>query len=560
MAKGTKSAPKSRSSRAGLQFPVGRVHRLLRKGNYAERIGGGAPVYLAAVLQYLCAEVFELAGNAARDNKEQRIIPRHLQLAFRNDEELSCVLVNAGLGLKIAMGNVDDVDDTVYNDTAKLFGCASMTEKIGPSAVKIESVEKLGELKEANDIVVIGHFSTISGGAVFMETADFFFLNERDKVQMEIDYEIDTDSMVSVVFGLANEEVAKELDLTDNGVTVLRNFDEPEVKYTSESGDLKQFILANSMALVTPFNRGNAPKIFGGEFKNILLLFIENKLCDKTAEIVAEFTKSAKTNKGKFLYVTVDSEFDDQVFYRHSFNDNFLEYMAIKPSDTPTVRAIKMSGPVDLVNFQSPNKKGDDYFFPENAEFSAEVFDKFVGGVLDGSVGKFLMSENTPASNDGDVKVIVGKQFSEIVKVQDKSVLVLFHAPYSGYCKTIRLVFEQLGEHFKNSEKYVIGSMDATANEVDGEEIQGFPTIKFYPARSESSIDYKGGHDLESMIKFVESDGTEQPEAENDEDDEDYDDEEDDEDDEDDEDFDDEDCDEEEGDFGLSDVDFEARW
>nr|XP_020666132.1 histone H2A-beta, sperm-like [Pogona vitticeps] len=74
---------KTRSSRAGLQFPVGRVHRLLRKGNYAERVGAGAPVYLAAVLEYLTAEILELAGNAARDNKKTRIIPRHLQLAWK---------------------------------------------------------------------------------------------------------------------------------------------------------------------------------------------------------------------------------------------------------------------------------------------------------------------------------------------------------------------------------------------------------------------------------------------------------------------------------------------
>ncbi|MPC68482.1 Histone H2A [Portunus trituberculatus] len=53
---------KSRSNRAGLQFPVGRIHRLLRKGNYAERVGAGASVYLAAVLEYLAAEVLELAG------------------------------------------------------------------------------------------------------------------------------------------------------------------------------------------------------------------------------------------------------------------------------------------------------------------------------------------------------------------------------------------------------------------------------------------------------------------------------------------------------------------
>ncbi|XP_061506228.1 uncharacterized protein LOC133392081 [Anopheles gambiae] len=97
-----KGKAKSRSNRAGLQFPVGRIHRLLRKGNYAERVGAGAPVYLAAVMEYLAAEVLELAGNAARDNKKTRIIPRHLQLAIRNDEELNKLLS----GVTIAQGGV----------------------------------------------------------------------------------------------------------------------------------------------------------------------------------------------------------------------------------------------------------------------------------------------------------------------------------------------------------------------------------------------------------------------------------------------------------------------
>ncbi len=78
--------------RAGLQFPVGRIGRYLKQGRYAQRIGAGAPVYLSAVLEYLCAEILELAGNAARDNKKSRIVPRHLQLAVRNDEELNKLL------------------------------------------------------------------------------------------------------------------------------------------------------------------------------------------------------------------------------------------------------------------------------------------------------------------------------------------------------------------------------------------------------------------------------------------------------------------------------------
>ena len=100
--KGGKAKAVSRSAKAGLQFPVGRVARYLKKGLYAKAIGAGAPVYLAAVMEYLAAEILELAGNAARDNKKRRIVPRHLQLAVRNDEELNkllrCVTI-AGAGV-----------------------------------------------------------------------------------------------------------------------------------------------------------------------------------------------------------------------------------------------------------------------------------------------------------------------------------------------------------------------------------------------------------------------------------------------------------------------------
>eukprot|EP00965_Chrysotila_dentata_P257554 6212923-Pleurochrysis_carterae.AAC.3 len=74
----------------------------MKLGRHASRIGAGAPVYLAAVLEYMAAEVLELAGNAARDNKKSRIIPRHITLAVRNDEELNKFLG----GVTVASGGV----------------------------------------------------------------------------------------------------------------------------------------------------------------------------------------------------------------------------------------------------------------------------------------------------------------------------------------------------------------------------------------------------------------------------------------------------------------------
>ena len=86
-----KKTKTSASARAGTLFPVGRIRRYLKGCTHHMRVAAGAPVYQAAVMEYLSAEILELAGNAARDNKRSRITPRHILLAIANDEELNRV-------------------------------------------------------------------------------------------------------------------------------------------------------------------------------------------------------------------------------------------------------------------------------------------------------------------------------------------------------------------------------------------------------------------------------------------------------------------------------------
>jgi len=94
--KGGVGKPKIRqSTRAGLVFPVGRIGRYLKTRGFARRVGAGAPVYLAAVLEYVAAEVLELAGNSAKDHKHQRINARDIMLAVRKDEELNALFGHA---------------------------------------------------------------------------------------------------------------------------------------------------------------------------------------------------------------------------------------------------------------------------------------------------------------------------------------------------------------------------------------------------------------------------------------------------------------------------------
>jgi len=120
---GPRDGPRmSRSKKAGVVFPVLRIQRHLKNGNYAAKVRPGAAVYMAGVLEYLIAEVAELAGNSSRDNKRKRITPRDITLAIRNDEELNQLCGN----VTIASGGVIPLLHEVLLQSKKSHSSQSM--------------------------------------------------------------------------------------------------------------------------------------------------------------------------------------------------------------------------------------------------------------------------------------------------------------------------------------------------------------------------------------------------------------------------------------------------
>lgn len=133
---------------------------------------------------------------------------------------------------------------------------------------------------------------------------------------------------------------------------------------------------------------------------------------------------------------------------------------------------------------------------------SVESIKNYIDDFNAGNLRPHLKSEAEPASQ-GPVTVIVGTTWESIVLDKTKDVLVKYYAPWCGHCKSLAPVWEELGAAFANNDDVVIAKFDATANEVAGLSIRGYPTLKFYPKDNKDGVDYEGDRDLESFKSYL---------------------------------------------------------
>ena len=132
----------SRSAKAGVLFPVSRIQRYLKAVCLRYRIRQGSPVYLSAVLEYLCAEILELAGNAARDNKRRVITPRHILLAIANDDELNKLLKGVTISQGGVLPNIHEVLMRKKSNLKEYWKTRTSTSQPAPSPAKPQKPAK----------------------------------------------------------------------------------------------------------------------------------------------------------------------------------------------------------------------------------------------------------------------------------------------------------------------------------------------------------------------------------------------------------------------------------
>ena len=391
-------------------------------------------------------------------------------------------------------------------------------KKTGPPAVALDSVDAAKTFIEDNDIAVVGFFADLESDAAkaFKEVA-----GSND------DYK----------FGIATtgSDVATENKVDAESIVLFKKFDEGRNDLTEGLTDTEaigKFVAANALPLVVDFNHETAQKIFSGEIKSHLLMFL-SKGSDEYAGYHATAAKIAKDFKGQLLFVAI-GKFELQPYFSpemkifksktvHNFSKYFvlefvqvscisqlffplldtdeedhkriLEFFGIKEDELPGMRIIKLAE--DMAKYK-----------PESGSLDEDNVRGFVQAYLDGKLKQHLLSEDVPEDWDAQpVKVLVGKNFEEVAKDVNKHVLVEFYAPWCGHCKQLVPTWDKLGEKFADNEEIVVAKMDSTANELEDIKIQGFPTIKLFRKGDNKVIDYNGERTLEGFTKFLESDG-----------------------------------------------------
>ncbi|VVA23763.1 PREDICTED: disulfide [Prunus dulcis] len=322
-------------------------------------------------------------------------------------------------------------------------------KKIGPGIQNVTTLDEPERILTSESKVVLGYLNSLVGP----ESDE---LAAASRLEDDVNFYQTVDPKVAKLFHLDPEVKRPALILLKKEAEKLSYFDG---KF--EKSAIAEFVFANKLPLVITFTRENAPQIFESEIKKQLLLFATSKDSEK---VLPDFQAAAKLFKGKLIFVYVQTDNED-------IGKPVSDYFGIT-SDAPTV--LGYTG------------NDDSRKFVHEGEVTLANLKAFGQDFIEDKLKPFFKSDPIPETNDGDVKIVVGNNFDEIVLDESKDVLLEIYAPWCGHCQSLEPTYNKLAKHLRGIDSIVIAKMDGTTNEHPRAKADGFPTLLFFPAGNKS--------------------------------------------------------------------------
>jgi len=245
--------------------------------------------------------------------------------------------------------------------------------------------------------------------------------------------------------------------------------------------EIEAFVKAHRQPMVSQFDGESAPDLFG-DGRPILFLFREKDENSQAAE--RELRKFAPSLSRRLLVSVAGSS--------EPMDQRLMDFVSVEPEELPTVRLVTDA----MASMTKYRLEGD---------ITEGSLAAFVRDYEANALRPHLKSEPAPTAQTGPVYTLVGSTFNAIVKDPTKDVLVEFYAPWCGHCKKLDPVYRDVAKRLEGVASIVIAKIDATANDVEGVDVEGFPAIKLWRADSkEDPVDYDGGRDPDSFVAWLE--------------------------------------------------------
>ncbi|GAV66397.1 Thioredoxin domain-containing protein/Thioredoxin_6 domain-containing protein [Cephalotus follicularis] len=321
-------------------------------------------------------------------------------------------------------------------------------KKTGPGISNITTVDDAERILTSESKVVLGYLNSLVGP----ESEE---LSAASRLEDDVKFYQTVNRDVAKLFHLDPEVKRPSVVMLKEEADKISYFDG---KFDKTS--IANFVFSNKLPLVTFFTRENAPSIFESPVKKQIMLFAS---ANHSAKLIPVFQEAAKLFKGKLIFVCVDLENEDA-------GKPVAEYFGV--SGDPIVLA--------YTGNDDPKK----YFL--EGEVTFDKIKAFAEDFLEDKLKPFYKSDPIPETNDGDVKIVVGNNFDEIVLDESKDVLLEIYAPWCGHCQALEPTYNKLAKHLGGIESLVIAKMDGTTNEHPRAKSDGFPTLLFFPAGNKS--------------------------------------------------------------------------